>query len=312
MGSAPFLGQNLPEHSLGIKGQSAPPSQPLSIRYSTYVKLGKSVYVLLLGALAAFSVLPSAQAATGSPPTADEWTWNNATHPAGSAAVNGGTSGGGVWLREGIYYIPGVGHMDELTEERHEIAPTGAGMLGKVSHSTGGGHAERDLGLIATGTRPISPQIRVSDAWQDAPISDVAHDVIPKGATVCHSGTSSAALASGGSRCGVMKLDCSAATGNRCIAYNVDGLVQGGDSGGPVWWYDGMGGVHLYGWVRGQLGVGDDTWAADGTARWMSFEPVWNLQNYDWSVEESWSAGGYPSGNSPEACFVTTQGCIRS
>jgi len=244
---------------------------------------------------------------------AEGWTWSSATHPAGSAAVPGGTSGAGVWLWNDVYYVPGVGHMSTLAEDRWETGATGTGMIGKVSHSTRPGPRELpDVGLIATGTARLEPRIRVSNGWGDAAISDVAHSTVARGVEVCHSGASVPTLQYGGYRCGTLYRDCERSSSTYCVVHNVNGLVYGGDSGGAVWQYDGGGGVVLLGWVRGQLNAGDGGIAADGTSRYMIFEPVWNLQNHSWTEDQTWTDWGYPTGVAENACFVTSNGCVRS
>ncbi|MGG7465155.1 hypothetical protein [Plantibacter sp. YIM 135347] len=240
-----------------------------------------------------------------------EWTWSTATHPAGSAAVAGGASGGGVYLWGGIYYQPTVGHMAQpLGRDQYETAPSGSGMIGKVSHTTYNSGTQNDAALLATGTQPIAPVMRVSDYWDDASIVDIAHpsDVAP-GLTLCHSGWAYTTQAVGGFRCGQVDVACSV-TSRTCSIHNADGMVWGGDSGGPVWTYA-DGGVKLYGWVTGGRTDGG-AYAPDGTFPFGSFVPVWAVQNHDWPSSQVLTAWGFPAGNDGTGCFVTTQGCLRS
>ncbi|WP_277183685.1 hypothetical protein [Caballeronia sp. BR00000012568055] len=233
------------------------------------------------------------------------WTWNNATHPAGVGGVPGGASGAGVWVYKGVYYIPGVGHMASPLGAWRIESVTGQGNFGRVAHTTRPTNTETgdDIGLIATGTQPIAPRIRVSDGWQDAPISDVSHGDLKKGDWICHSGMSADTRSSGGYRCGTMTMDCPR-TASMCYAAAASGnLVAGGDSSGPVWWYDGRGGVVLMGWVRGSLMI--------DSKQWLSFSPVWLIQDHVWKPEESWVSWGYPAGNDGTGCFLTTSGCIK-
>jgi len=265
-----------------------------------------------LAALLSVSLPPLADAKNASAADAG-WTWSSATNPAGSASVPGGTSGGGVWLWGGVFYVPGVGHMNTLGEERWETAPTGSGLIGRATHSTRpGSRKSPDIGLIATGVRPVEPRIRVSEAWKDAAISDVAHSTLPRGVEVCHSGTSAPTIGYGGYRCGTVHRDCERSRSTYCVVHHVDGLVYGGGSGGPVWRYDGSGGIVLLGWVRGQLNAGPRGVAPDGTSQFMTFEPVWNLQNQSWTDGQTLTTWGFPAGSDENACFVTTNGCVRS
>lgn len=232
----------------------------------------------------------------------DAWSWNEAQHPAGSGQVPGGSVGGGVYRYHGIYYIPGIGHMDRpLGEWREEQSPTGSGGYGRVSNTTyveGVGSKSPDIGLVATGTSPLAPIIRVSNAWEQAPITDVGHPgTIVAGQPVCHSGMSAATHAAGGYRCGLITGLCIAL----CAAFSDTGLAEGGDSGGPVWYYS-EGGIVLYGWVR----------ASYSSGKGLYFVPVWTLQNYEWSAAETLVSWGFPAGNDGTGCFVTTKGCIRS
>jgi hypothetical protein len=254
-----------------------------------------------MGLLASVLMLASLGAAAQTP-----WTWNNATHPAGAGGVPGGTSGAGVWVYRGIYYIPGVGHMDGPLGDWRVESTTGTGTFGRVSHTTRPTQTETgdDIGLIATGTKPLTPRIRVSDAWQDAPISDIAHGEFRKGANVCHSGHSVTTQLSNGYRCGTLTMDCTRTSVLCYLAASSGGIVSGGDSGGPVWWYDGKGGIVLMGWIRGSMTV-------NGT-QWGMFTPVWILQDHAWKPEETWESWGYPTGNDGTGCFLTTRGCVRS
>ncbi|MCM3781278.1 S1 family peptidase [Microbacterium hydrocarbonoxydans] len=263
--------------------------------------------LMALGAVLAHPVSASSDIANHDEP----WSWSTATHPTGSAAVAGGSSGGGIWRWNGVDFIPSVGHMNlSLTSWRSETAPTGQGVLGRVSHTTGARTGPPDLALIATGPAPLNPLLRVSDQWTNAPLSDVAHGDIRKGTPLCHSGFSASTQSAGGYQCGQVYATCTIASGSRCIIVNDQGIASGGDSGGPVWAYDGRGGVILYGWVSGTLQIGDN--ASNGTYKYLTFEPVWNLQNKDWRPDETWTAGGFLSGPATLGCFVTTRGCIRS
>lgn len=242
--------------------------------------------------------------ATAAPARADDpWTWSTATHPAGSGSIGPlgyGSTGGGVWLQRGVYFVPGVGHIDfPLGNERDEQV-TGSGVVGRVAYTTyaNGTSGSPDLGLISTGTQAIAPTIRVSDVWQDAAITDVAHpgDVVA-GTWLCQSGTSPDTEASGGYSCGQSVQPCPPPT-SLCF---FSAKVAGGDSGGPVWWYS-PGGVKLFGWIYGW-----DT--VTGNALFVT---VWALQDHVWSASESWSSWGYPAGIDTTGCFVTLNGCVRS
>lgn len=273
------------------------------------IRARRTLRSALVLALLIASLLVSGAAAAGDVER-PEWTWSSATHPAGSGATLGGSTGGGVWYWDGVYFVPGTGHMNAtIGATRYETSPTGTGIVGKVSH-TSAEQSKVDIGLVATGRKPLAPRIRVSDMWTNAPITDVAHNSLPEGTPICHSGESTMTQKSGGYRCGVIVGTCSESAGGWCVARNATGLGYGGDSSGPVWYYDGTGGVVLYGWVRGtQPSLGQ---ASDGSSILMIFEPVWNLQNKFWSEAESWGASGFPTGRDPAACFVTTHGCVRS
>ncbi|SAL66510.1 hypothetical protein AWB70_06321 [Caballeronia cordobensis] len=235
----------------------------------------------------------------------EQWTWTNATHPAGAGTVPGGTSGGGVWVDRGIYYIPGAGHVDSPLSDWRSESGTGWGGWGRVTHTTNPTNTEADtddIGLIGTGTLPLAPKIRVSDAWQDAPITGVAHAPLKKDTSICYSGTSVDTQRAGTYRCGTLAMDCPR-TANRCYVTNGGAaLVSAEDSGGPVWWYDGSGGVTLMGWVVSALDQGTK----------MAFVPVWTLQDHVWTPEETLTSWGFPAGNDGTGCFLTTKGCFRS
>jgi hypothetical protein len=237
------------------------------------------------------------------------WTWSVATHKAGSANTVYGTSGGGVWQYDGMYYIPGIGHVDKHLGASMVERVTGTGALGAVSHSDNSSSSNVDVGLIATGTKPLLPQMRVSNGWTNAKVTDVAHDQIVAGTTVCHSGTSTWTRDRSGYRCGKLTTTCNS-SGIACTFTNLDGLGAQGDSGGPVWWYH-DGGVKLLGWMRAAF-----PGMANGGYQTMTFVPVWALQKKDWKPSETWGGTQYvapfPSGKHTTGCFVTTIGCIRS
>ncbi|ANF30633.1 hypothetical protein A0130_02155 [Leifsonia xyli] len=231
------------------------------------------------------------------------WTWNTATHPAGSGSIGPlgwGSTGGGVWRQRGVYFVPGAGHIDSPLGNWRDEQVTGSGSVGRVAYTTyaNGASGYPDIGMISTGTQPIAPKIRVSDGWQDAIVMDVAHpgDIVA-GASLCHSGTSPQTAASAGYRCGQALQTCSPPS----ALCSFTAKVSGGDSGGPVWWYS-AGGVKLYGWIHGY----------DGTSGNGYFVPVWALQDHVWTASESWSSWGYPAGIDTTGCFVTYTGCVRS
>lgn len=241
------------------------------------------------------------------------WTWDAATHPAGSAEVGGGDSGAGVWLYHGMYYIPGVGHMDQpLGQWKTEQAPTGTGSLGYVSHTTySGGLQNPDLGLIATGTAALQPTIRLSDGWQTASIASVSHgNDLPAGRPLCQSGVSTYTQAAGGYQCGTLQQSCTR-TQSLCYLTNPNGMGYGGDSGGPVWDYT-TGGAELIGWVS----ISSGQQAANGEWTGLGFVPVWTLQTYSWTAAQTWQGSSgiapFPSGNDGTGCFVTINGCVAA
>lgn len=228
------------------------------------------------------------------------------------------SSGAGVWKYQGIYYIPNVGHMVRtLGAMKAEGSLTGTGNFGRVSHTTrpeGGTQSHVDIGLIATGTKAIPPQIMVSKIWQDAYITDVAHatDIttdIKAGMQVCHNGATTIRDVASGYRCGTVAADCFRDHA-LCSVENLAGLISPSDSGGPVWWYS-PSGIKLLGWVSARWG----TWlesASPPSYPIMLFTPVWVLQDHAWKAEETWREGGYPVGNDGTGCFVTAHGCVKS
>lgn len=251
-------------------------------------------------ALAAATVAVTTALAGAAPAQADDtWTWSTATHPAGAASIGPlgyGTAGAGVFRWHGTYYIPGVGHIDSPLGALREERETGSGVIGRVAYTTAGVSGAPDVGLIATGTAPIAPRVRVSTGWQDAPVMDVSHPgELFAGRPLCHSGTSPQTIAQGGYRCGAMTADC-APTATQCLT-NLP--ASGGDSGGPVWDYT-PGGIELAGWISGTF-FGSTV-----------FVPVWALQAHDWTAGQSWSSGGHSAGNDGTGCFVVWTGCVRS
>jgi hypothetical protein len=202
-----------------------------------------------------------------------------------------------VFRWHGVDYIPGVGHIDSPLGAVREEKETGTGVIGRVAYTTAGSAAgSPDVGLIATGTVPIAPRVRVSTGWQDAPVMDVAHPgELTAGRPLCHSGTSPQTIAAGGYRCGTMVSDCSPPT-SQCLM-NIP--ASGGDSGGPVWDYT-PGGIELAGWISGTF-FGSTV-----------FVPVWALQDHVWTESESWSSSGFAPGNDGTGCFVVWTGCVRS
>lgn len=254
--------------------------------------------------LAAGAAVVTAIAVGAAPAQADEgWTWSTATHPAGAASIGQlgwGTSGGGVYRHHGMYFIPGVGHIDQpLGNWRYE-QQTGSGMLGKVLYTTyPNSPTSVDMGLVGTGTKAIEPRVRVSDEWQNALVMDVAHSgEIKTGRPLCYSGTSTASMAAGGYRCGTVMANCGPSD-TQCY---FDARVSGGDSGGPVWDYT-PGGITLVGWINGTASAGEGV-------KWGRFTPVWALQNHVWTTEQT--KAGWPAGNDGTGCFVTATGCVRS
>lgn len=222
------------------------------------------------------------------------------------------SSGAGVWKYQGIYYIPNVGHMvRSLGAMKTEGSLTGTGNFGRVSHTT---THNVDIGLIATGTKAISPQIMVSKTWQDAYITDVAHatDVttdIKAGMQVCHNGATTIRDVAKGYRCGTVPHDCFR-TASFCSVEDLAGIISPSDSGGPVWWYS-PSGIKLLGWVTGGWGTWLESASPPSYTR-MIFTPVWVLQDHAWKAEETWREGGYPVGNDGTGCFVTAHGCVKS
>jgi hypothetical protein len=236
------------------------------------------------------------------------WTWNSATHPAGSGNMAGGSLGG-VFRAGGMYYIPTVGHMVGLGEWKTERG-TGTGSFGYGSHRAS--YFGADLGMIATGTKPLPPYLRVSDEWQKAVIMSVAHPgEITGGQYTCHSGVSTLTSAAGGYRCGTAN-ECGADS-MICSITNPAGIAQGGDSGGPVWQYT-SGGVKLLGWITG----GGSPLSAAAYPNYTSayYTPVWALQDHVWEPSEAWAGNAgvsaFPSGALADGCFVTASGCVRS
>lgn len=267
----------------------------------------------LLVLAASTAIIAAGQSATSGHDTAfaaetTGWTWNSATHPAGSGDMNAGSLGG-VFRANGMYYVPTVGHMVALGGWKQEIN-TGSGGYGYGAYRT---RSKLDAGLIATGTRPLPGVIRVSDNWQNADIMSIAHPgEIEAGAYTCHSGVSAITRAAGGFRCGTMRFTCTAAQ-TSCEMSNPAGIIQGGDSGGPVWQYT-PGGVKLLGWVVGGASPLDATAYPNYTIG--VFTPVWALQNYAWTAAESWAGAPgiapFPPGELSTGCFVTYSGCVRS
>ena len=209
-----------------------------------------------------------------------------------------------------MYYIPGVGHVNRTLGSYRSESITGSGGLGNISHSDFYHVKNLDIALIATGTRPIDPQMRVSNTWGNALIQDVAHETASKGTTLCHSGTSQWNRDRTGYRCGKLAADCVQGIDARCTFTNLDGLGAQGDSGGPVWWYH-NGGVKLYGWM-----VNAYPETVGGAYVSMSFVPVWSLQEHTWLTGQTWQGGSgiapFPSGKHATGCFVIASGCVRS
>ncbi len=249
---------------------------------------------LCIGVIGAVSFTPSAFAADA------PWTWSTATHPAGSAYTQGVSVGGGVYRANGIDFIPGAGHADNVVGTDRWEWVTGDGHLGRTAYSTffDGKTHYPDIGLLATGSRHLEPRIRVSDAWQDAAITGVARpNEMKVGMRLCHSGVSAATQASGGYRCGILSRPCEEAS-DECPIESHPRPVDGGDSGGPVWFYS-EGGIKLFGWI------------IDYSDYSGGFVPVWSLARYQWKPEESLESWGFPAGKLDRGCFVTTRGCER-
>lgn len=231
----------------------------------------------------------------------DPWTWSTATHPSGSAYTEGVSVGGGVFRAHGIDYIPGVGHADNVVGTDRWERVTGVGHLGRTAYSTfvDGETHYPDIGLLATGSRHLEPTMRVSDEWQDAPITGIARPSDMKiGMRLCHSGMSGATRAVGGYRCGVLSRPCLEVS-DSCPMESYPRPVDGGDSGGPVWWYSG-GGIKLFGWIVDY---------SDGYSG--GFVPVWSLARHRWTAKESLESWGFPHGKLDDGCFVTTRGCEK-
>ncbi|WAA65600.1 hypothetical protein [Microbacterium oxydans] len=237
---------------------------------------------------------------------APEIDWNDAINPAGSAKVEQrGTIGGGVWLHEGWYYLPTAGHVVYTLGNPEIEFGTGRGMLGRTSHSTraNGESGMRDIGLVATGTRPIEPRVRISNTAK-ADISRIATPAdLTAGTEVCHSGTSTDTLAAGGYRCGTLTKDCKRSS-ELCDMMNAEGVVSSGDSGGLVWIRQPDDSITLVGWVSAR------------TATAGYFVPAWALQDHTWTASQTWVPGNaeappFPTGRQDTGCFVTTAGCVR-
>ena len=273
------------------------------------------IVIAALFAVGSLGLPEPASAEEASPaPLAGTWTWDSTTHPAGAGNINGGSLGG-VFFSGGMYYVPSVGHMTSALGEWKEEHVSGSGSYGYAAYSAHSGSL--DTGMIATGTQPIAPILRVADSWQNAPIMDVAHvGEIVAGAYTCHSGSSVTTQNAGGVRCGQITGTCMGGA-TTCAISASTGIVQGGDSGGPVWQYT-PGGVKLLGWMKSAnpstaLPGGDPSFPnySSGT-----FTPVWALQNHAWTAAETWAGrpdvAPFPTGEMTSGCFVTFSGCVRS
>lgn len=240
---------------------------------------------------------------------AHAWTWNDSPCPLGSVDVSGGASGAGAIRWRGYTFVPGAGHMSQvLGEDQREYTCRWDAMLGKVAYRVASGYT--DYGLIATGTDEVAPNIRVSDEWTNAPINDIArgNGDLPAGSSLCHSGVSVATKANGGFRCGTLSANCLKSANAGCIVSNPNGIVTGGDSGGPVWWYHPDGGVKLAGWLTHGYGAR----LASGDYVGGVFQPTWKLLSFSFEAQNTWTAGGFQTGrpSTTGACFVTTRGCL--
>lgn len=112
-------------------------------------------------------------------------------------------------------------------------------------------------------------------------------------------------MAAGGHRCGTLASNCTSAK-TICRVDNPNGIVSGGDSGGPVWWYH-TGGVKLVGWMSNGVG----TPGVNGYTGSL-FQPVWVMLRHSWTAGQVWqTSDNWPSGNDGTACIVTTIGCLR-
>lgn len=249
---------------------------------------------------------------------AEAWTWNGATHQDGSVNIGGSTSGGGLWLYHGFYYIPGAGHVDStlgmgMNETPNLSAgdPPGSGFLGHVAYSTypTGQGSWPDIGLIATGTNLVTPQVVVSQGWLNAPIVAYAtgNGDLPAGSQVCETSYSIYTEQHGGYRCGTLPYACTRSY-PVCEVDNPNGIAAAGDSGGLMWWYDGAG-VKVIGWLTNHGNIQ----APDGSYTQAFFQTPWELAHHIWLNAESWSGGlgiaPFPPGNDGTGCFVTTTGC---
>lgn len=241
------------------------------------------------------------------PAPASAWTWSSAKCPIGS--VSGG-EGGGILKWRNHYYVPSVGHTKTvLGENQWDYTCGGTGFVGHTAYTTyNNGAILPDVALMGTGTDPLPKRMRVSNGWTNAAITDIAHGNgdLPNNASVCHSGMSSATQGAGGYRCGQLKGDC-VQTMARCEVQNAEGIVQGGDSGGPVWWYHPNGGIKLIGWMSNGL-----TPIVNGSYTGALFQPTWALFQHTFTASQSWTDRGFEPGqpSSTGACFVTTQGCL--
>jgi hypothetical protein len=240
-------------------------------------------------------------------------TWDIARYPDGSVGIGVATSGGGLWLYHGMYYIPGVGHVD-YPLGKLLVETAGGGPLGYVAYSDfNGSRHEPDVGLVATGTKPIPAFVHVGDSWTNAAVEGyyTGTNDLPAGTTLCESGYSKPTDRHQGYRCGTLTEACNRSS-IYCIFANPQGIVASGDSGGLVWSNDG-GGVRIAGWVSSGFLDSQYPQLSDGSYTAGTFTPPWKVAHYAWAPAQSWHGGGgiapFPSGNDGSGCFVSVNGC---
>jgi len=213
-------------------------------------------------------------------------TYSTAKHPIGSVAYIGGA---GMYFRDGHYFIMTVSHMAKnLNETIMEFAP-GDGVIGVTAYSD----KPPDIALIDTGTDPLPLQMRVSNNWNNAQIVKYQDSDIKKGSMVCHSGWSANTQKSDGYRCGTLAYDCLYGASACAIKPNSGEktIVDGNDSGGPVWWYH-PGGIKLIGFIYSK-----------SINEYGYFIPVWVYIINNWeNVLE-----GYKKGTG--GCLLLESGC---
>ncbi len=212
---------------------------------------------------------------------------------------NGG--GGGVLYRGGRYYMITVGHIANALYTQHSVVQPGTYPLGGTAYNaneTFGGKANsEDIALIELGTTRPNPRLRVCESAgcptppgytvpQVAVIDSVPTSAdLPYGRVICHSGRSAATLAAGGYRCGFANNALPRWTDASCTAYcgisTINGapIIDGGDSGGPVWQPLPNGHIRLLGHLAKSLGR--------TPARHGLFIPIWHTVDHVWTAPQS-------------------------